>query len=366
MLKNKVSQYFRSMQQQLFPEFENQLGPTTNKHREVITALDMVTVEQFLPYRGCSEAGRPPRDREALARAFVAKSILNLPTTLGLIDRIKVDPVLRRICGFLNGIPCEATFSNAFSEFSNMELSTQAHEALIKDNYEDRLVGHISRDSTAIDAREKPNKKKKNSKKKGSKKRGRPRKGEQREAKEPSRLEKQQHMNLTEMLQEIPKICDVGGKMNAKGHTSWWVGYKLHLDVDDHGIPISALVSSASMHDSQAAIPLENLTNNRVKSLYSLMDAAYNSPLIVEAVTKHGKIPIIDPKKPRGGEKIPLDLAKKERYKIRTTVERTNSTLKDDFGARHVRVKGAAKVTEHLMSGVLAMSALRIMAPQPY
>jgi len=64
MLKNKVSQYFRSMQQQLFPEFESQLGPTTNKHREVITALDMVSVEQFLPYRGCSEAGRPPRVNE--------------------------------------------------------------------------------------------------------------------------------------------------------------------------------------------------------------------------------------------------------------------------------------------------------------
>jgi hypothetical protein len=33
--------------------------------------------------------------------------------------------------------------------------------------------------------------------------------------------------------------------------------------------------------------------------------------------------------------------------------------MKDDFGARHVRVKGSVKVTEHLMSGVLAMSALR-------
>jgi hypothetical protein len=49
------------------------------------------------------------------------------------------------------------------------------------------------------------------------------------------------------------------------------------MDVDDLGTPFSALVTSASMHDSGAAIPLEAATNLKVKSLYTLMDAAYNS-----------------------------------------------------------------------------------------
>lgn len=131
--------------------------------------------------------------------------------------------------------------------------------------------------------------------------------------------------------------------------------------MDDHGIPLSAILTSASMHDTGAAIPLERMTSQRTQSLYTLMDAGYVSAEIEEETRDAGKIPIIDPKKPRGGELIPLDNARAERYKIRTTVERTNATIKDDFGGRYVRVKGHAKVFSHLMFGVLAMSALRIV-----
>ncbi len=168
-------------------------------------------------------------------------------------------------------------------------------------------------------------------------------------------------IKLPQMLEELPKECDVGGKNNSKGNPELWVGFKLHMDVDDNGIPLTGLVTSASMHDSQAAIPLELITNSRVNSLYSLMDAAYNSELIEKTVIDAGKVPIIDPKKPRGGEKIPLDPAKTERYKIRTTVERTNSAIKDDFGGRYVRVRGHEKVSTHLFFGVIAMTALRLV-----
>jgi hypothetical protein len=52
------------------------------------------------------------------------------------------------------------------------------HEALILDTHADRLVGHISRDSTAIEAREKPATSDKPAPQpKLSRKRGRPRKG---------------------------------------------------------------------------------------------------------------------------------------------------------------------------------------------
>ena len=36
------------------------------------------------------------------------------------------------------------------------ELPNRIHEALIREGYEGELVGHISRDSTAIEDREKP------------------------------------------------------------------------------------------------------------------------------------------------------------------------------------------------------------------
>ena len=54
------------------------------------------------------------------------------------------------------------------------------HEALIARSYGGELVGHISRDSTAIEAREKPIKKvRKTADEKKPKKRGRPKKGEE-------------------------------------------------------------------------------------------------------------------------------------------------------------------------------------------
>ena len=53
-------------------------------------------------------------------------------------------------------VPSEATFSRAFAEFAVSELPAHVHEALIKRTHAERLVGHISRDATAIKAREKP------------------------------------------------------------------------------------------------------------------------------------------------------------------------------------------------------------------
>lgn len=362
MLRGTISQYFKSMQRNLFPGFCKDVGIVTNKHLDVIVACDVVQVERFIPYQSPYAVGKPPVDRGAFARAFLAKAVLNIPTTIGLIDRLKVDAALRRLCGF-EKVPCAATFSNVFAEFSESAITEKIHEILIREVYEGRIVGHVSRDATAINGREKPGKKEKPkaSELASSKKRGRPKKGEQRPPQEATRIEKQMAMSVGEMLADLPTSCDVGGKKNSQGNTEWWVGYKLHLDVDDYGIPLTAITTSASMNDSQAAIPLETLTSMRVVSLYSLMDAAYNSDLIEKVIFDLGKVPVIDPKKPRGGDKIPLDPAKKERYKIRTTVERTNSAVKDDFGGRFVRVRGHAKVSTHLMFGVLAMCALRMV-----
>ena len=93
-----------------------------------------------------------------MARAFVAKAVYDLPTTRGLRDRLDTDVVLRRICGWERKfeVPSESVFSRAFAEFSDTQLPQRVHEALIRNTHRDRLVGHLSRDSTAIEAREKP------------------------------------------------------------------------------------------------------------------------------------------------------------------------------------------------------------------
>ncbi len=78
-------------------------------------------------------------------------------------------------------------------------------------------------------------------------------------------------------LAELPNACTVGTKCNAKGHQQSWVGYKLPLDVIDGGLPVSAVLTSAPVRDSQVAIPLAIMTAARVDSLYDLMDSAYDA-----------------------------------------------------------------------------------------
>ncbi|WP_018405335.1 hypothetical protein [Marinobacter gelidimuriae] len=62
---------------------------------------------------------------------------------------------------------------------------------------------------------------------------------------------------------DLPSACNVGSKRNSKGYKTSWIGYKLHIDASDGGIPISCLLTSASLHDSQVAIPLAEVTSRR-------------------------------------------------------------------------------------------------------
>jgi hypothetical protein len=90
------------------------------------------------------------------------------------------------------------------------------------------------------------------------------------------------------------------------------------------------------------------------------MDAAYCSKDLREHSLSLGHIPLID-HNPRGGEKIEFCSAQAVRYNERTVAERSNARLKDEFGARHLMVKGTEKVMGHLMFGVLALSADQLM-----
>ncbi|WP_419584953.1 transposase [Thiolapillus sp.] len=49
------------------------------------------------------------------------------------------------------------------------------------------------------------------------------------------------------------------------------------------------------------------------------------------------------------------------RYNERSTVERVNGRLKDEFGARMVRVRGHAKVMSHLMFGIIVLTVGQLM-----
>lgn len=367
-----LSQTWLTIQGTLFPWLKEELGDLSQKQQQLVTVLEVIQLDQFLSHYRGGCVGRPPSDRIAIASAFVAKSVYNMGTTRILRDRLASDIQLRRLCGWecLHQIPSESTFSRAFDEFSESQLPELIHESLINTHLGGRVIGHISRDSTAIQGREKPEVKEKEEEPPVPKKRGRPKKGEERPPKVKTRIEKQaEGMSLEAMLDDLPTACDVGTKQNSKGKKESWIGYKLHIDGADGGIPVSCLISSASMHDSQAAIPLAHLSAERVTNCYDLMDSAYDVAQIKACSEALGHVPIIDinPRRnaalkeelldeARRQKKINLKDHQKVRYNERSNVERINGRLKDEFGGRHVRVKGPEKVMCHLMFGIVALT----------
>ncbi len=53
--------------------------------------------------------------------------------------------------------------------------------------------------------------------------------------------------------------------------------------------------------------------------------------------------------------------AEEIRYNERTTVERFNGRLKDEFGGRVVHVRGHAKVMGHLMFGIMELTSNQML-----
>jgi len=116
------------------------------------------------------------------------------------------------------------------------------------------------------------------------------------------------------------------------------------------------------------------MTAERVTNLYDLMDSAYDVAEIRQHSRDLNHVPIIDinPRATAGLKQELAQEAKRQRlvghrmaedvrYGERSTAERVNAALKDNHGARTVRVRGPAKVMCHLMFGVLTFTALQLM-----
>ena len=98
-LRQQLSDALGHIQGHLFPWLRAEVGPLTEDHERLVTVLGMVRLEAFVAMHD-GLPGRPLDDRHALARAFVAKAVLDLATTAMLIERLAVDTTLRRLCGW--------------------------------------------------------------------------------------------------------------------------------------------------------------------------------------------------------------------------------------------------------------------------
>lgn len=356
--KENVSWLMGTVQRTLFPHLEAGLAALlTEQEKRRVTILELVHRETYVPRSWSRQwRGRPIKEREALARSFVAKAVWRYPHPRSVRQALRPTATLRALGGFATRreVPCASTFSRALAEFAARGRATVGHDALVHAHLSTARIGHGSRDATAIQGREKPVKQVQPATAPRTK--GRPATGAQREPPAPQRLAVPRRQSAQDASALLPTACDRGVKKNATGYTATGNGFQRPVDVQDMGLPSSAILTSASVHESQVAIPLRQLTSGKGTSCSDLMDAADAARQMWEQSRALGPVPIID-RTPRGGTGVPLAPHEAQRYNERTASARFNSRLKEECGGRNVMVRGAGKVMIHLRFGVVALCA---------
>ena len=216
----------------LLPWMREDNDPITEALGRLVTTLDVIGLEAFVPEppRG---PGRPPEDRRALARAFVAKAVLGVPTTSALIERLDVAAQSvasehpRLGATLASSFRCHVPRRSPNLRRRRAAAATEFHAALIERALGGRIDATIARDATEIEAREKPVQNKANDGKddflpaphtpplRSVDVRARTNSGQSRSRRASSG---QVTQNLGQMLADLPTACDVGSKKNSKGY----------------------------------------------------------------------------------------------------------------------------------------------------
>jgi transposase len=159
--ENLLAPYWSQVREKLFPLLEVEgFPPLTDKLKTLAQILEIVRIEEFVAAPEERKRGGQQIDRRPIARAFLAKAYLNLSQTRALKEQLHQSESLRRLCG-MEKVPSEPTFSRAFAEFARQNLGELAHLALVEKFVSPEVVMHVSHDSTAVEVREKAQRKEK-------------------------------------------------------------------------------------------------------------------------------------------------------------------------------------------------------------
>jgi hypothetical protein len=293
--------------------------------------------------------GRNGYALESILGILLLKLLYQMRTVKATLQLLQENGNLKDLLA-ITKVPSEATVSRLSKEVEEIVNPSDLHQRVVQayTKSRDRLaVGHLSIDSTTIEAREKPVKTR-TPRTKTLKKRGRKAKGSLEEHQHRERQAQQEQERIAylqesfeESLAKLEMRCSITAKQNSKGKKQWFIGYKAHLATDDYGVPMSFAVTGASVHDSKVAVPLMKKTREITDFWYALLDKGYISPKINDYVDMIERKVIIDRKAYKGVVAAPLDPASLQRYTARTTVERTNSELKDGFLPDTIYKRGA-------------------------
>ncbi|NOQ30863.1 MAG: hypothetical protein GQ570_07045 [Helicobacteraceae bacterium] len=77
----------KNLESSLFPQLQEQLGVLSTKEQRLVKILDFAEIEKNITVISITNI---PKDREQIARAFIAESVYNMQTTRDLIDRLRI------------------------------------------------------------------------------------------------------------------------------------------------------------------------------------------------------------------------------------------------------------------------------------
>ncbi len=398
-------------QEEIFPDLMDRFGYRSKKHEQLIQILDLIDMDSVYPRRFWDSGfGRPKINRQAFLAAFIAMIIWHIQTAEMLRERLAADKFLRSICGFdyrVNKLPSKSSFSRAFAELSVLNIGDKVHELLIIEHCGSELYEHSSIDASAIAVAEKavatkkaPSREEIKMAKSALKELAKQEKLVQKEARtqamallngtqvlpkvtvvadivknnaakanailqrRPKKYTAKDQLGQTnsEIFAKLPVVCNYGSKHDSNGNQHTWKGYKLHIAVNDYNVPVAAMVTSASTHDSLCAIPLIRITEQRIDNLYYLMDKAYDSSAIHTETDSHGKVALIDFNH-RGdkGDTRKFDPNEQRHYGNRAFAESCFSNLKIQYLPRYILYRGISKVKCLLNLALSVITATQII-----
>lgn len=309
-------------------------SPLLAELRQIYEVLDdEKLIARLQQYRW---TGRPGFSVRAMWYSYLAGFVLNLPSTNALIRRLQDDAGLAALCGYQR-LPSRWTFNRFVVRLSRHLDFVEEVMASATKEIRDRLQGAFGY-MMAVDASVVTT-----------------------------------HSNPNRRRVSDPEASWTVKEHDQQGRPKWYFGYKIHLIADaDTELPITAVVTTASVHDTTQLLPLLEKAKSEldIKPQYVLADAGYDSNRNFDGIAQdHSARPIIKVRKTirrdfrlrqYGTLRERLSVPSpqwKAAYKHRQSVERVFSRLKGHKAlGQHCR-RGLAKVSLHCLTAVLIMQA---------
>lgn len=287
----------------------------------------------------------------AMIYSLIARVVERIPTIKLLVKRLKQDPFFRFDCGFLlsDDVPSEASYSRMITAISETDAMTKVQDVLVAQAIQEGFITEesLAIDATHFEARDKPEASVKKEKP-APKKRGRKLKSEQAEwqaAKQKQEDEKtlyekeivhQLDASVETLVNEMPIAPKWGIKKNSDGKNTFWFGHKAHLAVSTNSqYIIRGLMSSGSLNDGKAAIPLLKQIQQTMPGLFQagIMDKGYDYTPIYQQLQKTNLHAVIAYNPRREGEVIGFD------EHFAPTCVREHSYRYDSYDAKYETLK---------------------------